>query len=90
MRRGFLNNKKVKATPLYPEHVEKVRVIPKGLQGEGWSSSFNVSIFTHVTAQNIIEKVLMDENLSKYHTAVREKKVSGSGRLWHTPTYVPI
>ena len=38
MRRGFLNSKKVKATPLYPKHAEKIRVIPKGLQGEGWFS----------------------------------------------------
>ncbi|KIM38880.1 hypothetical protein M413DRAFT_238919 [Hebeloma cylindrosporum] len=34
MRRGFLNSKKVKAVPLYPEPAEKIPVIPKGLQGE--------------------------------------------------------
>lgn len=88
MRRGFLNNKKMKAAPLYPEHAEKIRVIPKGLQGEGLSSFFkkrNARIFIRVPAQNIIERVLMDEKLLKYHTGVQEKKVSGT-----TPNRVPM
>lgn len=55
MRRGFLNSKKVKAAPLYPEHAGKVRVIPKGLQGEGWSSS---SSFFGITTSILLHRTL--------------------------------
>ena len=45
MRRGFLNNQKVKAAPLYPE---KVHGVPKGLQGEGLSFLFFLNTSKHV------------------------------------------